>query len=151
MTLFPMSLGCYLVSVYHPRYRGNPQGIDWAAHAPAATIQNMGVDHGGPDIFMTEQLLNRPEIISVLQEVGCEGLLEDGRWQPRTERYAGGVSEWGRADAFANCSPESGLESYPLSIPSGHLRRSGRKGQRIGDYSCPSRPVKPDGSVTGVA
>ena len=44
MTLFPISLGCYLVSVYHPRDRGNPQRIDWAAHAPAATIQNMGVD-----------------------------------------------------------------------------------------------------------
>jgi hypothetical protein len=36
----------------------------------------MGVDHGGLDVFMTEQLLNRPDIISVLQDVGREGMAQ---------------------------------------------------------------------------
>jgi hypothetical protein len=39
----------------------------------------MGVDHGGGGVFMTAQSLNRPDIISVLQEVGREGML--GGWQ----------------------------------------------------------------------
>jgi hypothetical protein len=110
------------------------QGIDRAAHAPSASGQNMGGDHGGLDVFMTEQLLNRPEIISVLQEGGREGILGDGRWQPRTERYTGGASEWGRAGT-ANWLPELGRKSYPWSVLSGHLRRSGREGQRTGEYS----------------
>ena len=76
---------------------------------------------------MPAQLLNRPEIISVLQEVNCEAMLGDGRWQLRTERCAGGAnaSEWA---GTANWSPESGRKSYPWSIPSGQLRRSGRRG-----------------------
>ena len=36
----------------------------------------MGVNHRGLDIFMTEQLLNRPDVISVLQEVGREGMAQ---------------------------------------------------------------------------
>jgi len=72
----------------------------------------MGGDHGGLDVFMTAQLLNRPDIISVLQETGREAMLGDGRWQPQTERCAGGANESERAGA-ASCSPESVLESYP--------------------------------------
>ena len=119
----------------HPRGKESPQGIDRASHTPFAAIQIMGVDHGGLDVCMTEQLLNRPDIISVLQEVGREGMMRAcGSWQLRTEMYAGGAnaSEWAGA---ASCSPELGLKSYPWSIPSGQLRRSGREGQRTGGYS----------------
>ena len=64
-----MSLGCYSVSVYHPRGRGSPQGIDGAPDAPSAPVQNMGVDQRGLDVFMTEQLLYGPDIVPVLQEM----------------------------------------------------------------------------------
>ena len=30
----------------------------------------MGIDHGGLDIFMAHQFLDRPDIIAVLQQVG---------------------------------------------------------------------------------
>lgn len=76
----------WLGTPYPPPWQGEPPGNRRAAHAPSASVQNMGGDHGGLDVFMTEQLLNRPEIISVLQEGGREGMLGDSRWQPRTER-----------------------------------------------------------------
>jgi len=74
MPLFPISLGCYLVSVYHPRGRGSSQGIDRASHAPSASVQDMSVTHRGLDVFMTEQLLNGPNVVAGLQEVGREGM-----------------------------------------------------------------------------
>ncbi len=79
MPLFPISLGCYLVSVYHPRGRGSPQGIDRAPDAPSAPVQDMGVDHGRLDVFVREQLLNGPDVVPVLQQVCREGMAEG--WQ----------------------------------------------------------------------
>ncbi len=73
MPRFPISLGCYPVSVIHSRGRKSPQGID---RAPGAPVQNMGVDHGGLDVFMTEELLNSADVIPVLQEMRRN----DGGW-----------------------------------------------------------------------
>ena len=132
MPHFPISLGCYLVSVYHPRRWGSFQGIDRASHAPSASVQNMGVNHRGLDIFMTEQLLNRPDVISVLQEVGREGMAQGvpgrrlgDRHGLRPGRLAGGVldgvmaeTEWrrGRADSAGRTGPPVRLGSGALSF-----------------------------------
>ena len=45
-----------------------------APEPQTAPVEHVGVDHGRLDVFLTEQLLNRPDIISVLQEVGGEGV-----------------------------------------------------------------------------
>ena len=100
MPLFPISLGCYLVSVYHARGRGSSQGIDRASHAPSASVQDMSVNHRGLDVFMTKQLLNGPDIpclcrarhgrqVSVFQEM--HGPAEGGINSGMAERVAGGM------------------------------------------------------------
>ncbi len=34
----------------------------------------MGIDHGGPDIFVTEQFLYRADVVAVLQQMGGEAV-----------------------------------------------------------------------------
>ena len=36
----------------------------------------MGVDHGGFDVFMTEEFLDGADVVAVLEKVGCEGMAE---------------------------------------------------------------------------
>jgi hypothetical protein len=91
MPLFPISLGCYSVSVYHPRGRGSPQGIDGAPDAPSAPVQNMGVDHGGLDVFMTEQLLYGPDIVTCIEQVRGPAQMWD---KLRNDRRCGSLPAW---------------------------------------------------------
>jgi hypothetical protein len=58
----------------------------------------MGVHHDGLDVFMTEELLNGPDVIPVLQEVGREGMAEG---------VAGGMLGGRRRDG---CSLDDSLE-----------------------------------------
>ncbi len=46
--------------------------IQWAAHTPAATFDDMGVDHRGLDVFVTKQFLNGANIVTILQQMGGE-------------------------------------------------------------------------------
>jgi hypothetical protein len=39
-------------------------------NAQRAAAQEVGVDHGGGDVFVTEELLGRPDVGPRLQEVG---------------------------------------------------------------------------------
>jgi hypothetical protein len=41
---------------------------------PASTIEHVGVDHGGLHALMTEELLHRPDVVAVRQQVGGEGV-----------------------------------------------------------------------------
>ena len=36
----------------------------------------MGVDHGGFDVFVTEEFLDGADIVAALEEVGSEGVAE---------------------------------------------------------------------------
>ena len=36
----------------------------------------MGVDHGGFDVFVTEEFLDGADVVAVLEKVGCEGMAE---------------------------------------------------------------------------
>ena len=42
-------------------------------------MEDMGVDHGGFYVFVPEKLLNSADVVSVLEEVGCEGVTEGVR------------------------------------------------------------------------
>ena len=42
----------------------------------AAALQDMGVDHGGADIFVTKQFLHGTDIIPILEQVGGKGVPE---------------------------------------------------------------------------
>lgn len=45
-------------------------------HALAAPIQYMGIDHGGADILMSEQLLYGTDVVARLKVGGGKGMTE---------------------------------------------------------------------------
>ena len=50
------------------------EAISRALDSPAAPVQDMGVDHRRAHVLMAQQLLDRPNIIPVLQQVGRKGV-----------------------------------------------------------------------------
>jgi hypothetical protein len=40
------------------------------------TIQNMGIDHRGFDIGMTQKFLHRADVVAILEQMRCEGMAE---------------------------------------------------------------------------
>jgi len=45
--------------------------------AEGTSAQDVGVDHGGADVFVTEALLDGPDVGSGFEQVGGEGVAED--------------------------------------------------------------------------
>jgi hypothetical protein len=39
--------------------------VQWAANSPSAFVQNMGINHGGADILVPQQLLNCANNLSI--------------------------------------------------------------------------------------
>ena len=58
------------------------RAIRWALNASAAAIQNMRIDHRRADVAVAEQLLNRPNIISILQQMGRKRMAKRVRTSP---------------------------------------------------------------------
>ena len=52
----------------------NLQEIRGALDPAAPTVQDVGVDHGGLDAPVPQELLDRPDVVAVQQEVSCEGM-----------------------------------------------------------------------------
>ena len=50
--------------------------VERAADGQAAALQDVGVDHGGLDVLVAEELLDRADVVVVLQQVGGEGVAE---------------------------------------------------------------------------
>ena len=53
-----------------------PSRIQRTFHALASLVQDMRVDHGRTDVFMTQQFLNRSYIVARFQQMGREGMAE---------------------------------------------------------------------------
>jgi len=54
-----------------------PPSVSEASRAPdrqSGPVQDMGVDHGGRDIRVSEELLHGPDVIACLQEMGGKGV-----------------------------------------------------------------------------
>ncbi len=51
-------------------------GIERAAHAEAAAVEDVGIDHGGLHVAMAEELLHGADIVAVLEQMGGEGVAE---------------------------------------------------------------------------
>jgi hypothetical protein len=47
-----------------------------AAHPKGATVEHVGVDHGGAHILMAKELLDRSDVLSPFQQVGRKGVAE---------------------------------------------------------------------------
>ena len=54
--------------------RGVGGRVQGAADAAAAAVEDMGVDHGGADVAVTQELLNRADVVAVFQEMRREGV-----------------------------------------------------------------------------
>ena len=56
--------------------------VERASDGEAAALEDMGVDHGGFDIFVAEQFLNGADVVAVLEQMGgkrvAEGMTTDG-------------------------------------------------------------------------
>lgn len=50
--------------------------VEWTADAASAPVQYMGVDHGGFDILVTKQFLDRPNVVAIFQQMRGEGVAE---------------------------------------------------------------------------
>lgn len=52
------------------------QFIQGARDSQGALVEGVSVDHGGAHIFVSQEFLNGPDVMTVFQEVGCEGMAE---------------------------------------------------------------------------
>ena len=64
--LFPIWL-TGLIPLWPTSRQADGQSVHRATDTPAPTVQDMGVNHSGRYIGMPEQLLNRPDVVAVLQ------------------------------------------------------------------------------------
>ena len=48
-------------------------------HRSAAELEHMGVDHRGRHVGVAQQVLDRADVIAVLQQVGCKGMTQGMR------------------------------------------------------------------------
>jgi hypothetical protein len=55
------------------------QGVMLLDKAPQSLLDDMGVDLGGRDVGVAEELLHRAQIRAVLQEMAGEGMTEHMR------------------------------------------------------------------------
>jgi len=58
----------------HRSLRAQRQDIGWAADPPASAIQDMGVDHCGSDVLMSEQFLHCANVIAGLEHMDGKGM-----------------------------------------------------------------------------
>ncbi len=58
------------------RRRDLAENVHRASDTTSTAVENMGVDHRGADVSVTEQFLDRPNIVSFLEEVSGKGMAE---------------------------------------------------------------------------
>src|SRR5262245_23174994 len=66
------------------------QLVEGAEDAGGAAVEDVGVDPGGADVGMAEQLLDGADVVAALQQAGGEAVAEDVRADELrpAERYA---------------------------------------------------------------
>ncbi len=98
------------------------QGVHGAADPFAPAIQYVGIDHGRLHVFGTEELLNGPDVIPVLQEMRRERMAEGGAGGMLGEPRRGG------------CGLNDSLEDRRIGVmaKTGWRRGRTKSGGRIG-------------------
>ena len=82
--------------------------VEGRFYCQPAALENVGVDHGGFDVFMPEEFLNGSYIVSALEEVGCEGVAESVRGDALANigdllGFANGTLECGFVNVVTGC------------------------------------------------
>jgi hypothetical protein len=82
--------------------------IERAAHALASTIEHVRVDHPGFQVSVFQQLLNGPDVVSVLKQVGCEAMAKSVRPGPLRDAGLFALSNRCNSSRFCACNDEVG-------------------------------------------
>jgi len=63
------------------RSESTVSNVQWASHSSTAPIEDVSVDHCRIEIFVPEQFLNCPDVVSGFQQMGGEAMTEMcGNW-----------------------------------------------------------------------
>jgi hypothetical protein len=57
-----------------PHHRSHTEVVKRAGYAMAALLQDVGEDHGGGQIVMSQQGLNGADVVAALEKVSCKGM-----------------------------------------------------------------------------
>ena len=52
------------------------QSVQRAAHPTAALVQDVRVNHGRLHALVAEQFLDGADVVSILEQMGCEGMAQ---------------------------------------------------------------------------
>ena len=47
-----------------------------ASDRPRAPVEDMRIDHGGADVVLAQEFLDRPDVVAIVQQVGGKGVTE---------------------------------------------------------------------------
>ena len=102
---------------------GGGEGVVGAADAAAADlVEDVGVDHGGGDVAVAEELLDGADVVAVGEQVGSERV---------AERVAGdALGERGRARGSGDGSLwEAAVQVVPVDLAGAGVGREGAGGE----------------------
>ena len=58
--------------MWSPHVAGDRSPIEGTADTPGASVEDVGVDHRGADIFVAQQFLDCADVVAVIEEMGGE-------------------------------------------------------------------------------
>ena len=77
---------------------GSRIGVQGTADTSTAPVEDVGVDHGGGDVAVAEELLDGSDVVAALEEVGREGMAKRVAGRPLRQTGAQqGLRDPGRA------------------------------------------------------
>src|SRR5688500_16314834 len=75
--------------------------VEGALDASGAAVEDVGVDHGGGDVFVAQEFLDGTDVVAVFEEVGGEAVAEGvGSYGARDAGGARGGADGALDDGF---------------------------------------------------
>ena len=59
--------------------QANGEPVHRASHSPSSAVQDMGVDHRGAHVGVSQQFLNRADVVAIFQQMGGKGMAQGVR------------------------------------------------------------------------
>ena len=56
-----------------------PYFVEWRFDSQSPAVEYMSVDHGRFDILVPQQLLDRADVVAILEQMSCEGMAKGMR------------------------------------------------------------------------
>jgi hypothetical protein len=92
------------------------EGVDGAGEAATArAVEDVGVDHGGPDVAVAEEFLDGADVGAAGEKMGREGVAKGVT--------GGSLGDTGRPDCIVNCALNNGgMEVVAQDLPGPRMR-----------------------------